>query len=456
MLDQSVSGIQGIVTAVASTLFYMQQATGDGDPNTSDAIVVYTITTPTVQIGNLVSVSGTVSEFTPGGTNTRNLSTTQISSPTINIVSIDNPLPAPIVIGPGGRLLPTKSMQTGVTFFESLEGMLVTIPRVQVVEGTNKKGEIFAIIGQGMDFDTTNTGRSSRGTIYITPNDFNPERIQIDPDPTISKGIIIPDVSVGSILSDITGVVAYDDGNFEIVPTQKMSVTESISPPKTILNQSLTSYTLTIGTFNVMNLDPNDSDGDYDVEHGRFKSVARTIVDMGGPDVVGLQGVQDNTGSTNDGMISASFTLQKLIGEIKAIKPNLSYQYIDNTFIANNKNGGERGGNSRTAFLYNPSRVTFTDEKIRLLLPLTSRTIQLMHFTIPVFHSRRNFFSSGNRSKLLIFIGRPKRMVHQSWALYNHSKQSKKIRMSMAVLQNVEINRMSFALMLSENQTQSF
>jgi uncharacterized protein len=160
LLGQSVSGVLGIVTAVGSDLFYMQEPDGgDGNPSTSDDIVVLTSTIPEVQVGTLVTVSGTVSESTPGGTETRDLSTTQISSPTINIVSTGKTLPAPIVIGPGGRLLPTKLMQAGIIYFESLEGMLVTAPRVQVVDATNDNGEIFAIIGQDMDYDTGNTGR---------------------------------------------------------------------------------------------------------------------------------------------------------------------------------------------------------------------------------------------------------------------------------------------------------
>jgi predicted extracellular nuclease len=409
MLGQSVIDVRGIVTAVASNLFYMQEATGDGNPNTSDAIVVLTSTTPTVQIGDLVSVFGTVAEFTPGGASTRNLSTTQISSTLVNIISSGNLLPAPIVLGPGGRLLPTESMQAGVTFFESLEGMLVTIPRVQVVDATNIKGEIFAIIGQDMDFETYNTGRSSRGTINISPGDFNPEKIQIDFDPIISDGLffIIPVVNVGSILSDITGVVAYDDGNFEIVPTQRFTVTKRVTPPETIIGQTLTQYTLSIGTFNVMDLDQNDDDGDYDVEDGRFGSVAVAIaINMYAPDIIALQEIQDDSGAVDDGTISASNTLLKLIAEINAVNPYLSYKYIDNTFIGNNKNGQEPGGNARTAFLYNPSRITFTGETNST----TSPSDQQNNPNHPFYNSHLPLAAKFK------FNGRPIEIINNHWS----------------------------------------
>ena len=48
--------------------FFIQDQNGDGNPDTSDAVFVYMNTTPfSVNIGDKVRVTATVSEFTPSG-----------------------------------------------------------------------------------------------------------------------------------------------------------------------------------------------------------------------------------------------------------------------------------------------------------------------------------------------------------------------------------------------------
>jgi predicted extracellular nuclease len=363
----------------------MQEPVGDGDPTTSDAIIVFTSSIPAVQVGDLVSVSGIVTEFTPGGVSTRNLATTEIINPIVQVVSSGNPLPAPVVIGPGGRPLPTESMVAGIQFFESLEGMLVTATRLQVVEPTNGFGEIFTFLGQGTDFNTSNTGRSIRGTINIGPNDFNPEKVQIDPSAASGSGFVTPVVNVGSILGNLTGVVDFNFGNYEIVPIQPLEVIQAVTPPKTTISPATDPLTLSIGTFNVLNLDPNDADGDTDIADGRFASIATIIAtNMNGPDVVGLQEIQDNSGSVNDGTISASATLQRLVDAIAVVNPSLQYSYIDNPFIGSETNGGQPGGNIRTAYLYNPSRIGATG----ILSPIVNATDQRTNTSNPFYESR--------------------------------------------------------------------
>ena len=56
----------GIVTAVRSNGFYIQDPLGDGDTATSDAIFVFTGSAPEVAVGDGVRVDGTVEEFFPG------------------------------------------------------------------------------------------------------------------------------------------------------------------------------------------------------------------------------------------------------------------------------------------------------------------------------------------------------------------------------------------------------
>ena len=70
----------------------MQSATPDADPGTSEGIYVFTRTAPTVAVGDSVTVSGTVSEFRPGGASGNdNTTTTEIVSPTVKTIASGAP-----------------------------------------------------------------------------------------------------------------------------------------------------------------------------------------------------------------------------------------------------------------------------------------------------------------------------------------------------------------------------
>jgi len=395
LVGQSVSNVPGIVTAVDSNGFYFQDATGDGNIATSDGIFVFTSSTPTVSVGDSILVSGTVSEFIPGGAGTGNLSVTQIGgNPTINVLSSGNPLPTAVVLGVdrtppaqvidndqataynvlqgGGVYEPTTD---GLDFYESLEGMRVTINDALAVSGTNGFGEIFTVANNGAGA----TGLSTRGTINIAPDDFNPERIQVQFDSGILPGFT-QSVNVGAQLGDVTGVVGYNFGNFEV------NVTEAFTPVASPLQPEVTTLTgstddLTIASYNVLNLDPRLEDvnrvaggslsqrqSNVDDDTVRFTEIAQQIVNnLRSPDILGLQEVQDNTGAEiNDGVISASETLQRLVDAIVAAG-GPRYEFIDNPFITEGESGGQPGGNIRTAFLYNPDRVTLVTGSVQTI-----------------------------------------------------------------------------------------
>ncbi|MGF1479145.1 MAG: endonuclease/exonuclease/phosphatase family protein [Cyanophyceae cyanobacterium] len=377
LAGQSVSTI-GIVTAVDTNGFYLQDPTGDGDSATSDALFVFTSSAPGVSVGDELQVSGTVSEFIPGGAGTGNLSITQISgSPTITTLSTGNALPNSVVLGVdrtppteiidndqdtqynvlqgGGDYEPTAD---GIDFYESLEAMRVTVNEPVAVAGTSQFGEIFTVVNDGAGASNL----SQRGTANIAPEDYNPERVQIDSDSFTPGGI--PDVATGAELNNVTGVISYSFGSFEVLATEAITVTESNLEPE-ISTIAPTATNLTIATYNVLNLDPNDNDGDMDVANGRFEAIANDIVtNLNTPDVIGLQEVQDNDGSDNTGVTSASETLQLLVDEIAAAG-GPQYEFIDNTFIEDGESGGQPGGNIRTAFLYNPNRVNLVDGSVR-------------------------------------------------------------------------------------------
>lgn len=127
------------------------------------------------------------------------------------------------MLGAGGRALPSENIEDdnfasfdpetdGIDFWESLEGMLVTAPQPVAVSGTSRSDELFVVVDGGEGA----TGLFERGTLNISPDDFNPERVQIDWD----FGLDAIDVNVGATFEDVTGVVSYDFGNFQINPTK--------------------------------------------------------------------------------------------------------------------------------------------------------------------------------------------------------------------------------------------
>jgi predicted extracellular nuclease len=61
-----VQTTSGVITKKLSGGFFIQDPTGDGDPTTSDAIYVFGATT-SAKVGDLVRVTGTVTEYTPSG-----------------------------------------------------------------------------------------------------------------------------------------------------------------------------------------------------------------------------------------------------------------------------------------------------------------------------------------------------------------------------------------------------
>lgn len=367
----------GIVTAVDTSGFYLQDPSGDADISTSDGIFVFTGGAPTVSVQDQIEIEGTVSEFFPGGVATRNLSTTQLSNATIISVNPGQPLPVPVIIGIGGRVPPTENIDDdafgafepvidGIDFFESMEAMLVTVQQPMVVGGTNRFGEIFTVTDDG----AAATGISLRNTLNISPDDFNPEKVQIDEDTGILPGFNLPEVNAGDMLDNVTGVVGYGFGNFEVYPTQPFGFTHGNLIPETT-EIAGDEEKLTVATYNVLNLDLNDADGDTDVANGRFDAIAQQIVNnLNAPDVIGLQEVQDNTGSDDDGTVAADATLQMLVDTI-VTAGGPTYEFIDNTFIGNNTSGGQPGGNIRTAFLFNPARVGLVPGSVQTAPDLT-------------------------------------------------------------------------------------
>jgi hypothetical protein len=354
----------GVVTASLGNGFYLQDPAPDSSDSTSEAIFVFTSSTPTVDVGDAVKVSGTVSEFRPGGAASTNLTTTEITGPSIVVQSSGNPLPAATVIGTGGRVPPTLVIEDdasgdvetsgvfdpasdGIDFYESLEAMRVQVNEPIAVGPTNDFGEIPVVVDGGASASV----RTPRGGVLVRPVDFNPERVFLD-DTVVGAGNM-PMVNVGDgFTSPAVGVLDYSFGNF------KLNVTQPLTRVDNALAKEVTTAPstgeLAVATFNVENLRPSDPPA-------KFDALANQIVDhLRSPDVVALEEIQDNSGATNNGVVDADVTLDQLVAAITAAGgPAYEWRQIN---PVNNADGGEPGGNIRVGFLFRSDRgLAFVD-----------------------------------------------------------------------------------------------
>ena len=370
----------GIVTATDAAGFYLQDADGDGNDATSDGIFVFTgFGNVTVDVGDAISIRGVVSEFIPGGAGSGNLSTTQISDAEIEVVSSGNDLPEATVIGAAGRTPPTDSVISdaelpvdlqsnpgtfnpdvdGIDFYESLEGMRVTVDNPVAISGTNRFGESWVVADDGAGVTSPTGGLNDRGGLNINADadgfgDVNPERIQIQYDnDLLPDGFAAPDLTVGDDLSDITGVVDYGFGNFEIKVTEAFDVETATTNVAETSDVTTGDDYLTVATYNILNVTVAAADNDM----AQIAQLADQIANnLGAPDILALQEVQDDSGVADDGTLDATETLKAIVDAIEAAG-GPRYEFVSAIVDEDGEGGGVPGGNIRNAFLYNPDRV---------------------------------------------------------------------------------------------------
>ncbi|MGZ5201811.1 MAG: Ig-like domain-containing protein [Telluria sp.] len=365
--ENQLVNTQGVVTAIDTTGtkgFWIQDAQGDGDDATSDAVFVFAPNyIDQVHVGDMVKLQGTVQEFQ--GSDANNLTTTEVSNvQSVSVLSSGNVI-APTIIGEGGRLPPTDVIDSdnfavfnpthdGADFYESLEGMLVTVKNAQVIDDTYKQ-VTYVVADQGKGA----TGMNDRGGITHSGTDANPERIDIYGDGGVAAGADGATFETGDLLGDVTGVVHYFGGNYELIPTAAPTVKGQVAITDETTTLKADAAHLTVGAYNMANMDPNDAQAKfdalgYDVAHS-----------LGGPDILGVEEVQDSNG-TGTGVLSADVTINKLIDAIVAAGgPRYAWVTVDPA--TENSTGGEANGNIRNVILYNPAVVTYVDGSAKLL-----------------------------------------------------------------------------------------
>jgi len=388
-LNQPVSDVVGIVTALLNNGFWMQDPTPDDNLATSEGIFIFTNTFPSVNIGDAVSVSGVVRErygqTQIGGENAGELPDGMFA---IGGVSNPNNTPLsirewacegtctiePIIVGEGSDeskiacqsdisrqrpfdVIDDDSLTSydpetdGIDFWESLEGMLVCMYNPISISPNRSYNEFWVVPDAGAGASPFN----ARGGLTITADDFNPESIHIDDtlfnglDTQPDKEIYPVSVDVGAkIEGAITGIIGYGFGNYEFL----------VNVPFTLIPSPLTrevtelvgdgEKSFTFATYNVENLMGNADDSEF---LSRAEQICNHLL---APDIVMLQEIQDDNGDLDTRTVSADETLTLLIVAI-AETCDVVYDYAQIDPLRN-QDGGQPGGNIRVAFLYRTDR----------------------------------------------------------------------------------------------------
>ncbi|KAI0649283.1 endonuclease/exonuclease/phosphatase [Trametes meyenii] len=367
--------VSGVVTAKDRYGAWIQGEPSD-DPRESHGLRLYgALASKQPNVGDSISVTGRVTEYR-GDRNPNDLFLTeldQISALTTHstgnvvkplVLGVERIPPhnqlSSLDVGPDGWLsLPSnisllesvnptlRADVFGLDFWESLEGQLVTVPFPTAANFPDRFGS-FWVYG-----DWPVTGKNGHGGLTIHSDDdgvppAHPEAILIG---RALDGTRNPKTSMGVQLTNITGIVTYQFGNYYILPLTAPDIVDvpGVNVRPSTLSSSAHACQLRIGDYNVENMSPRSRHIPHIAEH--ISEYLHT------PDIIFVQEIQDDSGPCNNGVVSANKTLRALADAIKKASGGVHYDFV-NVEPEDNKDGGAPGGNIRVAYLWRPERVS--------------------------------------------------------------------------------------------------
>ncbi|ONK15200.1 3-phytase (myo-inositol-hexaphosphate 3-phosphohydrolase) [Streptomyces sp. MP131-18] len=361
-----VTDIPGIVTGVrtyGSRGFWIQDPRPDRSAATSEGIFVFTGSAPEVAVGDEVLVSGRVGEYYYGGEESGGQSVTQLTQPRVTVRSSGNELPAPVELdarslprryAPGGdpaagggiEHLRLRPGTYALDRYESLEGMNVSIADAAVVGPSTAYHELWVTL------EPHRNRTAGGGTRYASYHAPNPGRLKVESLVPVAEQPF-PAANVGDVLAGpSTGPLDYDEfGGYTLAARELGEIAGGGLVPETTRPQRADE--LAVAAYNVENLHPGD-------EQEKFDRLAEGVVtSLASPDILALEEIQDDSGPTDDGTVTAGETLRRFTDAIVAAGgPRYEWRGID---PADGHDGGQPGGNIRNVFLFDPARVSFTD-----------------------------------------------------------------------------------------------
>ena len=352
-------GVVTLITANGRDM-WIQDPAGDGDPATSDGILVddRDRLDPPPEIGDLIQVTAEVEEQQFGTA----LPRTRLDDPDdypFEILSSGNPLPAPVPLAG----LPEISIPDGELFWEPLEGMRVLVEDAFATSATNGFGEFGMLLkdnakpGSGWFADTQHILVGDLGDEFV---DYNPERIMVD-DSSIDEAIA---VQPGDQIRSLVGVVDYTFSMYKLQPEPAgYDIKVHNLPNLPASTRSGGFGNLTITTYNLENLfdlvdnpdkDDQGSTPDPDELETQLAKLALSIeIELGLPEIIVVQEIENTevlTGDQNGYVPSDDPSIM-----IPALLPRLPGEWEAVSFETSDGRGIEVG------FIWDPNRVTLVD-----------------------------------------------------------------------------------------------
>jgi predicted extracellular nuclease len=195
----TVQTTTGVITKkLSGGGFFIQDPNGDGDPTTSDAIYVFGATTA-ANVGDLVRVSGTVTEYKPSNA-------TRTYTELGNVTGVT-------LLGAGPSVSVTN-VQLGAQDLSRYEGMLVRFTGALTVNGNyyiGDRGEV--VLGSTRHETPTNRYRPGTPEAIALAASYQQDTVILDdgifstpnPIPYLSNGTL----RTGDTVSDLTGVLDF-------------------------------------------------------------------------------------------------------------------------------------------------------------------------------------------------------------------------------------------------------
>jgi predicted extracellular nuclease len=277
---QVVTTTGNVVTAVGPQGFFIQTplARSDNDPETSDGIYVYTGASPLVATGDVVDVTGRVSEYH---------GMTEIGgSPQVTKRSSGSATPPAVELGPDR---PSPFRPQPENEMERYEGMLVHVASGTVTGPTDQVGKIALVAREGRTF--REPGIEFPGLPGLPVWDGNPEVFTAKLD---ALGGVAAAVPAGAHVDELEGPLAEYDGSYEVWPTS-FSFTGT---PRVRAVRPHAAGELTVATQNLYQLFDYVKNGTETVVSGevyarRLAKHSRLVREvLGGPDVLAVQEVE--------------------------------------------------------------------------------------------------------------------------------------------------------------------
>jgi hypothetical protein len=303
----------GIVTAVVSNGFFIQNPDNavDADPNTSEGVFVFTSSRPTAvaTVGNLVQVTGTVSEFIPSSDPNSPPSTEISGSPTISLISTGNPLPTPVTLttadtnpaGPIDQLEKYEGMRVHV------DVMTVSGPtdgNLNEANATSTSNGIFFGVIAGIAQPFREPGVQLPDPLppgspaTVTRWDTNPEIIRVNT--AVQAGSTVLDVTTGATVTSLTGPLDFNSRFYSILTDPDSGATASGNVSATPVPVAAPNE-LTIANFNMERFfdtinDPATSDvaltaTAFANRLNKASLAIRTVLNT--PDVIGVEEMEN-------------------------------------------------------------------------------------------------------------------------------------------------------------------